>query len=208
MRGHRLRPRRRSCRRDRRRRRRTVRPGIGDPAAGHRHPGRADDHTVRASLLHHIATDEWSDAPFLRRPDAAYRRGSAAQRASAATAAGAVRRLHAVAARIARYRTIGRAQQQLTSGAKTLAGAPDELALPTDRTRPARPSCRRRRGASRRSAPRRPLRHCVLWPPNARVSMLMVLHAASRRCCTGSVRATTSPSARRSPAAANRRSTT
>ncbi|MBB5160708.1 amino acid adenylation domain-containing protein/non-ribosomal peptide synthase protein (TIGR01720 family) [Mycobacterium sp. AZCC_0083] len=95
----------------------------------------ADDHTVLL-LLHHIATDEWSDTPFVDDLNSAYR--------SRVTGNGA--ELPALPVQYADYTLwqrdllarIGEQQLQFWRGA--LADAPDELTLPTDRPRPARPS--------------------------------------------------------------------
>ena len=94
-----------------------------------------DDHTV-ALMLHHIATDEWSDGPFLDDLNRAYR----------ARAAGDDVSLPAMPVQYADYTSwqrdlldaIGDRQREFWRA--TLAGAPDELTLPVDRPRPSRPS--------------------------------------------------------------------
>ncbi|MET0701069.1 MAG: amino acid adenylation domain-containing protein, partial [Mycobacterium sp.] len=92
-----------------------------------------DNHTV-ALLLHHIATDEWSDAPFLTDLNRAY----------AARIAGGDASLPGLTVQYADYTLwqrellAGVAQQQTEFWRTTLADAPDELTLPTDRPRPAR----------------------------------------------------------------------
>ncbi|KAA0115009.1 non-ribosomal peptide synthetase [Mycolicibacterium sp. P9-22] len=93
------------------------------------------EHTV-VVLLHHIATDEWSDGPFLTDLNLAY----------AARVAGAGATLPALPVQYADYTLWQRELLQRLGGQQrefwrdALAGAPDELALPTDRPRPARPS--------------------------------------------------------------------
>ncbi|KAA0102330.1 non-ribosomal peptide synthetase [Mycolicibacterium sp. P1-18] len=95
----------------------------------------ADDHTV-VVLLHHIATDEWSDAPFVADLNRAY----------SARVAGRAPDLPDLPVQYADYAlwqhellaSIG--EDRLTYWRAALAGAPDELALPTDRPRPIRPS--------------------------------------------------------------------
>ncbi|GII94614.1 non-ribosomal peptide synthetase [Sinosporangium siamense] len=97
---------------------------------------------VLALLLHHIATDEWSDGPFLRDLSAAY----AARRAGEAPA------FADLAVQYVDYTLWQRdllgdrrspgstAARQLAFWAETLRGAPEQLELPTDRPRPVRPS--------------------------------------------------------------------
>ncbi|WP_329625052.1 amino acid adenylation domain-containing protein [Streptomyces sp. NBC_01255] len=100
-----------------------------------------DDHVV-ALVLHHITTDEWSDRPFLRDLTTAYtaRLGGAAPDweplpVQYADYALWQRRLLGDPADPA-----GLAARQLEHWSTTLAGAPEELELPTDRPRPARPA--------------------------------------------------------------------
>ncbi|MDX1874598.1 non-ribosomal peptide synthase/polyketide synthase [Mycolicibacterium sp. 120266] len=96
---------------------------------------RSDEHTV-VVLLHHIATDEWSDGPFLADLNQAY----------AARRSGDPAALPALAVQYADYTLWQRdlldrvGDQQRDFWRSTLAGIPDELTLPTDRPRPARPS--------------------------------------------------------------------
>ncbi|MBI3224256.1 MAG: non-ribosomal peptide synthase/polyketide synthase [Mycolicibacterium cosmeticum] len=93
------------------------------------------EHTV-VVLLHHIATDEWSDGPFLADLNHAYQAGISGDGTPMA----------ALPVQYADYTLWQRAlldligDQQREFWRATLAGAPDELTLPTDRRRPARPS--------------------------------------------------------------------
>jgi amino acid adenylation domain-containing protein len=130
----------------------------------------AGDHTV-VLLLHHIATDEWSDTPVLDDLNRAY----------AARVTGAGTPLPALPVQYADYSLwqrdllaiVGERQRQFWRVA--LADAPDEMTLPTDRPRPARPT-----GAGG-------ILHVELPPETAaalsvlaadrQVSMLMALHA-------------------------------
>ncbi|MFD5425265.1 amino acid adenylation domain-containing protein [Streptomyces sp. NPDC127084] len=101
-----------------------------------------DEHVV-VILLHHITTDEWSDRPFLRDLATAY-----ASRVEAGTAPG----WEPLPVQYADYalwqqRLLGApadadslAARQLDHWHSVLDGAPEELELPTDRPRPARPA--------------------------------------------------------------------
>ncbi|MGW6242731.1 amino acid adenylation domain-containing protein [Streptomyces roseolus] len=100
-----------------------------------------EDHVV-VLLLHHITTDEWSDRPFLRDLAAAY----------AARARGEAPAWRPLPVQYADYalwqqRLLGDpaddgslAARQLAYWRTALAGAPEELELPADRPRPARPA--------------------------------------------------------------------
>ncbi|MFE4371757.1 amino acid adenylation domain-containing protein [Streptomyces sp. NPDC056835] len=100
-----------------------------------------EDHIV-VLLLHHITTDEWSDRPFLRDLATAY----------AARLSGAAPRWEPLPVQYADYAlwqrrllgdpadAAGLAARQLEYWRTTLDGAPEELELPTDRPRPARPA--------------------------------------------------------------------
>ncbi|MEV3988477.1 amino acid adenylation domain-containing protein [Streptomyces sp. NPDC049837] len=100
-----------------------------------------EDHVV-VLLLHHITTDEWSDRPFLRDLATAY----------AARKSGSAPEWEPLPVQYADYalwqqRLLGDpadaqslAARQLEYWRTTLQGAPEEIELPTDRPRPARPA--------------------------------------------------------------------
>ncbi|MGP3980107.1 amino acid adenylation domain-containing protein [Streptomyces sp. KR80] len=100
-----------------------------------------EDH-VAILLLHHITTDEWSDRPFLRDLAAAY----AARRSGSAPTWEPLPVQYADYA-LWQQRLLGDpadpkslAARQLEYWRTTLEGAPEEIELPTDRPRPARPA--------------------------------------------------------------------
>ncbi|MFC8792457.1 amino acid adenylation domain-containing protein [Streptomyces cinereoruber] len=100
-----------------------------------------EDHAA-ILLLHHITTDEWSDRPFLRDLATAY----------AARTTGTAPEWEPLPVQYADYalwqqRLLGdpadpdsRAARQLEHWRTALDGAPEELELPADRPRPARPA--------------------------------------------------------------------
>ncbi|TQM69597.1 amino acid adenylation domain-containing protein [Actinomadura hallensis] len=102
----------------------------------------AEDEHVVALVLHHIATDEWSDGPFLRDLSTAY----------AARAAGRRPGWEPLPVQYVDYtlwhrRLLGDrsdpgslAARQLAFWRRTLDGAPERLELPADRPHPARPT--------------------------------------------------------------------
>ncbi|MEU8503826.1 amino acid adenylation domain-containing protein [Streptomyces brevispora] len=136
-----------------------------------------EDHVV-VLLLHHITTDEWSDRPFLRDLATAY----------AARLDGAAPDWEPLPVQYADYalwqdRLLGdRADEgslaalQLDHWRTVLAGAPEELELPTDRPRPARPAFS---GAEIDIAFDAPVHEALKrLARKSGVSMFMVVHAA------------------------------
>ncbi|MYX24401.1 condensation domain-containing protein, partial [Streptomyces sp. SID8380] len=96
----------------------------------------APEEHVLALVLHHITTDEWSDRPFLADLDTAY----------AARARGTAPEWAPLPVQYADY-TLWQEQlldqlgaRQLAFWTEALDGAPEELALPLDRPRPAAPT--------------------------------------------------------------------
>ncbi|GAB20597.1 putative non-ribosomal peptide synthetase [Gordonia effusa NBRC 100432] len=94
---------------------------------------------IAVLTMHHVATDEWSAAPLRADLDAAYLARLAGTRPDWAE----LPLQYADFAAWQRETCSGdRAQAQLDFWRTTLAGIPEELALPYDRSRPARPSGR------------------------------------------------------------------
>ncbi|MCD2189309.1 non-ribosomal peptide synthetase [Actinomycetospora soli] len=91
---------------------------------------------VLVLTLHHIATDEWSDRPFADDLAAAY----AARREGRAPEFTPLPVDYADYTRWQSALLDAVGEEQLAFWARTLDGAPEELVLPTDRPRPARPS--------------------------------------------------------------------
>ncbi len=123
-------------------------------------------------LLHHIATDEWSDAPLVADLDTAYR----AWVDSTDHAPAPLPVQYADFALWQRDLLDRIAASQLEFWRTTLAGAPDELALPCDRPRPSRPT-----GAGGTLSVDVPPETAVALQKLAgerQLSTLMVLHAA------------------------------
>ncbi|TRW79695.1 amino acid adenylation domain-containing protein, partial [Mycolicibacterium sp. 018/SC-01/001] len=95
-----------------------------------------DHSTTVVLLLHHITTDEWSDAPLLTDLQVAY----------SARHAGHPPQWKPMPVQYADYALWQQdlldqtADEHLQFWTDTLAGAPDELALPTDRLRPSTPT--------------------------------------------------------------------
>ncbi|MFD4367301.1 amino acid adenylation domain-containing protein [Rhodococcus sp. NPDC058521] len=134
---------------------------------------------ILAIVLHHIATDEWSDRPFTRDLMTAY----------AARAQGKAPEHAPLSVQYADYTLWQRsllgdpeeegsvAHAQLDYWARVLDGAPDELVLPTDRSRPARPTFTGGAVTSVLSGETTAALRGLARASGA--SMFMVLHAAS-----------------------------
>jgi amino acid adenylation domain-containing protein/non-ribosomal peptide synthase protein (TIGR01720 family) len=133
----------------------------------------ADARSTVVLLLHHIATDEWSDAPLLRDLDMAYQ----ARRRGEAFAPEPLPVQYADYTLWQRELLSGVQDAQLEFWQQHLADAPDELLLPTDRPRPGVPSgaggtVHHRVGSETVAALRRVGR-------DHQASLLMVLHTAT-----------------------------
>ncbi|PTR28917.1 non-ribosomal peptide synthase protein (TIGR01720 family)/amino acid adenylation domain-containing protein [Rhodococcus sp. OK519] len=138
-----------------------------------------DDEHVLALVLHHIATDEWSDRPFLRDLMVAY----------SARTHGAAPEWTSLPVQYADFTLWQRAllgepsdadslmSRQLDHWAGVLDGAPEELELPADRSRPARPSFAG--GAIELDLDAATTRALRVIARAHGASMFMVLHAAS-----------------------------
>ena len=159
-----------------------------------------DDHMV-AIVLHHIATDEWSDRPFLADLDTAYPARARGRGAAVGAAAGAVRGLHALAAAAPRRsgRPGSEGARQLAYWTKALTGLPEEIPLPLDRTRPAEPTGRA--GTVRTELPAETAQALRAMCADTGTSMFMLLHAAVATLLHRMGRAPTSRWAPRSPGA-------
>ncbi|GLZ55908.1 non-ribosomal peptide synthetase [Actinomycetospora sp. NBRC 106378] len=95
-----------------------------------------DEGSTLVLTLHHVATDEWSDRPFAADLATAY----AARRDGRAPAFEPLPVDYVDYTRWQRDLLDAVGADQLAFWARTLAGAPEELVLPTDRPRPARPT--------------------------------------------------------------------
>ena len=160
-------------------------------------------------LLHHIAGDGWSLAPLARDLARAYAARAARGGAGLAAAAGAVCRLHAVAARgywATRATRRARSRGSSATGARRWQGLPEQLDLPTDRPRPAVAS---HRGDSVPLQLEAELHRRLLeLARDSRASLFMVLQAGLAALLTPArARRATSRSAARSPGAPTARST-
>ncbi|TQC50217.1 amino acid adenylation domain-containing protein [Rhodococcus sp. WS4] len=140
---------------------------------------RVADEQVLAIVLHHIATDEWSDRPFLRDLMTAY-----ASRAQGYAPAWEPLDVQYADYTLWQRDVLGDPQdpaslvsRQLDYWAKTLDGAPEELVLPADRTRPARPSFAG--GVVETTLDAATTRALRSLARTSGASMFMVLHAAS-----------------------------
>ncbi|MEU3273855.1 amino acid adenylation domain-containing protein [Saccharomonospora sp. NPDC006951] len=129
------------------------------------------DHVV-ALVLHHITTDEWSDRPFLRDLGHAY----------AARREGVEPEWAPLPVRYTDYTVWQRklldaiGDEQLAYWESTLAGVPEEIDLPFDRTRGARPTFHgAETGFSIGTETTRSLRRIAA---EAGASMFMIVHAA------------------------------
>src|SRR5699024_577149 len=127
-----------------------------------------------ALVLHHIATDEWSDGPLLRDLTVAY----------AARAAGRSPQWEPLPVQYADYTLWQRgilggaaAAEEREYWARTLAALPDGIALPYDRPRPPRP-----RGTAGHAAAVLPARTAAALraaAEDAGATMFMALHAVT-----------------------------
>ncbi|UWE13786.1 non-ribosomal peptide synthase/polyketide synthase [Actinacidiphila bryophytorum] len=131
-----------------------------------------DDHVV-AVVLHHITTDEWSDRPFLADLDAAY-----TQRAAGRQPAWPALPVQYADYTLWQEELLARVGPgQLAYWTRALQGLPEEVALPADRPRPARPSGRG--GTVRREVPAETGQGLRELSAATGTSMFMVLQAAT-----------------------------
>ncbi|MEU6496822.1 non-ribosomal peptide synthase/polyketide synthase [Streptomyces sp. NPDC046984] len=132
----------------------------------------AEDHVV-AVVLHHITTDEWSDRPFLADLNTAY-----AARAAGGAPAWAPPPVQYADYTLWQDRLLDQlGERQLAYWTEALRGAPEELALPLDRIRPAEPSGRG--GTVRQTVPAETGRALRDLSNATGTSMFMLLQAAT-----------------------------
>lgn len=162
----------------------------------------ADDDHVVAMLLHHGVTDEWSDRPFLDDLATAYR----------ARLGGEAPKWTPLPVQYADYTLWQRdflastGDEQLAYWTDVLRGLPDEVPLPLDRPRPARPTGRG--GKARVSLPDGLTAAVRELSTKAGASLFMVLQSAVAALLSRLGSGRTSRSARPSRAAPTRRWTT
>lgn len=168
----------------------------------------APDEHVLVLVLHHVATDEWSDRPFFDDLATAY----AARRDGAAPAFDPLPVTYAdytlwQAELLGDPRDLAaESARQLAWWAQALAGAPtSSRCRPTTPVRPPRPS---RAGPCAPPSTTPPPTGCVPWPVRTGPARSWCCRPRWPCCSPGSARATTSRWAPRSPAATTPASTT